>query len=76
MARKKPTSEKAYTKTELYDLYVQFDEDDHALQILSDFMGTDKTSAAVLLAEFAARRSAQTLGLEERGKEGRYTGYV
>lgn len=44
-----------YTKQELYEMWVKFRDDPNAVIILSDFMQSDKVSAARLIDEFESR---------------------
>ena len=44
-----------YTKQELYEMWVKFRDDPNAVIILSDFMQSDKGSAARLIDEFESR---------------------
>lgn len=44
-----------YSPQELYELWCNFREDEHAAQMLADFMGQTKKEAVELIGEFECR---------------------
>jgi hypothetical protein len=65
-----------YTIGELYALWKNFKDDVDADKILSDFMNTDRKTAAALINEFECRYEANRLNAHNRGKEGRLRKHI
>lgn len=53
-----------FTQQELYELWCNFKQDSNADRMLSDFMNSDRKTAAALIVEFENRYSGERAGKE------------